>query len=129
LTRRIAIVLPRAAAVAALWLSGCVDQAELDQPVSPVVLRQQIVGRTVVATENGQISYIHFAGSGVAAINGTTAEYGHWRIAQDGSLCLQWRDQSERCAPVYQINASRYRVGTVDMNVLGRAGDERLRRW
>jgi hypothetical protein len=121
-------MLPRAAAVAALSLSGCVDQAELDQPVSPLVLRQQIVGRTVITTENGQTSYIHFAGSGVAAINGATAEYGHWRIAEDGSLCLQWRDQPERCAPVYQINASRYRFGTVDMNVLGPAGDERLPR-
>lgn len=128
MTRRIAIVLARTAVLASLWLSGCVDQAELDQPVSPLVLRQQIVGRTVAATENGQTSFIHFAGNGIAAINGATAEYGHWRIADDGSLCLQWRDQPERCAPVYQINASRYRVGTVDMNVLGPAGDERFER-
>jgi hypothetical protein len=128
LTRRIVILLARSAAVASLWLSGCADQSELDQPLSPVALRQQIVGRTVLATENGQTSYIHFSDNGVAAINGATAEYGHWRIEENGFLCLQWRDQPERCAAVYQINASRYRVGDVNMNVLGPAGDERFER-
>jgi len=126
LTPRIVIVL--AGTVASLCMSACVDQAALDQPVSPVALRQQIVGRTVLATENGQTSYIHFSDNGVAAINGATAEYGHWRIEENGFLCLQWRDQPEHCAAVYQINASRYRVGDVDMNVLGPAGDERFER-
>ena len=128
MSRRIVMTLARTVAVALLWLNGCVDQAELDQPVSPLALRQQIVGRTAAATENGQTSFIHFSGDGVATINGATAEYGRWRIAENGSLCLQWRDQPERCAAVYQINASRYRVGTVDINVLGPAGDERLER-
>jgi hypothetical protein len=117
------------AAFAVLCMSGCADQAELDQPLSPIALRQQIIGRTVLATENGQRSLIHFSGNGVAAINGASAEYGRWRIEENGSFCLQWRDQPERCAAVYQINASRYRIGDVEMNVLGQGGNSGFERW
>jgi hypothetical protein len=104
----------------ALTLTACIGPQSLDHPLSPMVLRGELVGRTVVGSENGQTVFIQFARNGVATRNGPAAEFGRWRIDEHGALCLWWwHDQPERCAPVYAAGGSHYRWGDTDLSVLG----------
>ena len=105
--------------VACLALTSCLGPQNLDQPLSPVVLRGELVGRTIIGSENGQDFSIHLAPNGVATRSGPTAEFGRWWIGDNGVLCLWWHDQTERCAPVYAAGGSHYRWGDTDLSVLG----------
>jgi hypothetical protein len=103
-----------------LLLVGCVVDADQDRPLSPVLIRSQLSGRTLTGIQDGQRFYLHFQPNGVAVRNGAQAEYGHWGTDETKGLCLQWHDEPEpSCAPVYQINPGRYRLGDTDVNVLG----------
>jgi hypothetical protein len=103
---------------ATMALTACVGSQSLDQPLSPLVVRGELVDRTVVATENGETSFIHLAQNGVATVNGTSAEFGRWQFDENGALCVQWRGQPQRCAPVYAAGGSHYRFGEMDLSVL-----------
>ena len=104
---------------AGLALTGCIGPQNLDQPLSALVVRSQLVGRTVLGTENGQTFFVQLARNGVASRNGPAAEFGRWRTDENGALCLWWHDQPERCAPVYAAGGSHYRWGDTDLSVLG----------
>lgn len=104
---------------AGLALTGCIGPQSLDQPLSPLVVRSELVGRTVVGREDEQDFFIQFARNGVATRNGPAAEFGRWWIGENGALCLWWHDQPERCAPVYATGGSHYRWGDIDLSVLG----------
>jgi hypothetical protein len=104
---------------ACLALSSCIGPQSLDQPLSPLVVRSELVGRTVVGSENGQMVFIQFARNGIATRNGPAAEFGRWRIDENGALCLWWHDEPEHCALVYASSGSHYRWGDTDLSVLG----------
>jgi hypothetical protein len=105
---------------ACLGLAACIGPQGLDQPLSPVVLRGQLVGRPIVADEGGQPVIIRLARNGLAGRSGAVAEYGSWRIDEAGHLCLWWHDEAERCAPVYAAMGSHYHWGDRELSVLGR---------
>jgi hypothetical protein len=105
---------------ACLSLAACIGAQNLDQPLSPVVLRGQLVGRPIVADEGGRQVIISLSRNGLAGRSGDTAEYGSWRIDAAGHLCLWWHDEPERCAPVYAAMGSHYRWGDRKLSVLGR---------
>jgi hypothetical protein len=105
---------------ACLSLAACIGPQNLDQPLSPLVLRSQLVGRPIVIDEGGQPVIIRLAHNGVAGRSGAAAEYGSWRIDEAGGLCLWWHEEPERCAPVYAAMGSHYRWGERELSVLGR---------
>jgi hypothetical protein len=105
---------------ACLSLAECIGPQDLNRPLSPLVVRDELVGRRIVASENGQPVTIRLAGNGLSARDGSGPEYGRWRIDEDGALCLGWRAQPERCAPVYAAGGSHYRWGDTELSVLGR---------
>jgi len=109
---------PAVALCLGLW--ACIGPQRLDEPLSPVVLRRELVGRPIVADEGGQQVMIRLSRNGLAARSGTVAEYGSWRIDAAGGLCLWWRDEPERCAPLYHTLGSHYRWGDRELSVLGR---------
>jgi len=101
-------------------LTGCATESDLDRPLSPILIRTQLSGRTVTGIQDGQRFYLHFQANGVAVRNGAQAEFGRWSTDEMPGLCLQWHDERERhCVPVYQLNPGRYRLGDTDVNVLG----------
>jgi hypothetical protein len=104
-----------------LGLAACIGPQRLDQPLSPVVLRRELVGRPIVADEGTQPVMIRLARNGIAGRSGATAEYGSWHIDETGGLCLWWHDEAERCAPVYHVIGSHYRWGDQELSVLGAA--------
>ena len=112
---------PRKTLLALTSLVAACTQAEPDQPLSPLAARDVLVGRQILATENGAGSYqyLYLRPNGVALVNGQTAEFGRWRITEAGELCLQWHDGPERCSPVYQTGGFHYRSGATDLSVLG----------
>lgn len=99
-------------------LTACVGSQSLEQPLSPLVLRSELVDRTIIGTENGQTSFINLAQNGVATLNGPSTELGRWQFDESGNLCLQWHDEPPRCAPVYAASGSHYRFGDMDLSVL-----------
>jgi hypothetical protein len=103
---------------AAMTLTACVGSQSLEQPLSPLVARSELVDRTIVVTENGQTSFIRLAQNGVATLNGPSAEFGRWQFNENGALCLQWSGQPQRCAPVYATGGSQYRFGEMNLSVL-----------
>jgi hypothetical protein len=103
---------------AAMTLTACVGSQSLEQPLSPLVARSELVDRAIIGTENGQTSFIRLAQNGVAALNGPSAELGHWQFDEKGALCLQWPGQPQRCAPVYATGGSQYRFGEMNLSVL-----------
>lgn len=106
--------------LACLSLSACLGPQALDQPLSPLVVRSELVGRVIVASDSGQSVTIRLGYNGVAARNGPDfAEYGRWWTDPSGGLCLRWHDQPERCAPVYAAAGSHYRWGNTELSVLG----------
>ena len=105
---------------ACLGLAACIGPQRLDQPLSPLVLRGQLVDRTIVADESGQPVIISLARNGLASRSGAAAEYGSWRIDDGSRLCLWWHGEAERCAPVYAAAGSHYRWGDRELSVLGR---------
>jgi len=106
---------------ACLGLAACVGPQNLDQPLSPLVLRNELVDRVIVADENGQAVTLRLARNGIAARNGPDiAEYGSWRTDESGALCLWWHEQAERCAPVHAAGGSHYHWGASELSVLGR---------
>ena len=109
---------PAIALCLGLW--ACIGPQRLDEPLSPVVLRREFVGRPIVADEGAQPVMIHLSRNGIAGRSGATAEYGRWRIDGSGGLCLWWHDEPERCAPVYHAVGSHYRWGDRELSVLGR---------
>jgi hypothetical protein len=105
---------------ACLGLAACIGPQELDRPLSPMVVRDELVGRPIVTRENGEWVTLNLARNGVAARSAPTPEYGRWRTDENGALCLSWHDQPERCAPVYAAAGSHYRWGDSELSVLGR---------
>lgn len=103
---------------AAMALTACVGSQSLEQPLSPLVARSELVDRTIVGTENGQTSFIRLAQNGVATLNGPSAEFGSWQFNENGALCLQWSGRPQRCAPVYATGGSQYRFGEMNLSVL-----------
>lgn len=103
-----------------LGLAACIGPQRLDEPLSPVVLRGELVGRTIVTDEADGSVTLHLARNGVAGRSSATAEYGRWRIDEVGGLCLWWHDEPERCAPVYHLMGSHYSWGDQELSVLGR---------
>jgi hypothetical protein len=104
----------------ALLLAACVPAEDLDQPLSPTLIRSALAGRTLLGTQDGQRVYLHLAPNGVAVRETPSGpEYGQWRPDERG-LCLVWRDEGERCAPVRQEHIGRYVIGDTSMNVMGR---------
>jgi len=103
-----------------MTLTACVGSQSLEQPLSPLVARGELVDRTIVGTENGQTSFIRLAQNGLATLNGPSAEFGRWQFNENGALCLQWPGQPQRCAPVYATGGSQYRFGEMNLSVLGR---------
>jgi hypothetical protein len=112
----------RAAAVlaACIGLSGCLGPQRLDEPLSPLVLRRELIGRIIVTDGPGGSATLSLARNGVAGRSGAVAEYGRWRTDAAGGLCLWWHDEPERCAPVYHVIGSHYRWGERELSVLGR---------
>ncbi len=104
---------------AGLALTACIGPQSLDQPLSPLVVRSALVGRTVIGTEDGQAFSMRLAPNGVTTRTGPAAEFGRWRTDANGALCLWWHDEMERCAPVYAAAGSHYRWGDIDLSVLG----------
>ena len=102
-----------------LGLAACLGPQRLDEPLAPVVLRRELVGRPIVADEGAQSVMISLSRNGLAGRSGATAEYGRWRIDERGGLCLWWHDEPERCAPVYHTIGSHYRWGGQQLSVLG----------
>lgn len=109
----------RVIVLAILVLASCMSKSEVDQPLSPVQIREALVGRRVLGEDNGKEFYLYFAPNGVAVRTGANAEYGQWRVAEGQGLCLHWRDEPEQCMPVYQEHIGRYRLGSTDVNVMG----------
>jgi hypothetical protein len=103
-----------------LGLAACLGPQRLDEPLSPVVLRRELVGRPIVADEGRQHVMIRLSRNGLAARSGAIAEYGRWRIDGAGGLCLWWHDEGERCAPVFHTIGQHYRWGDRELSVLGR---------
>ena len=112
----------RAAAVlaACLSLAACLGPQRLDEPLAPVVLRRELVGRPIVADHGAQPMMIRLSRNGVAGRSGASAEYGRWRTDEAGGLCLWWHGELEHCAPVYHVIGSHYRWGDQELSVLGR---------
>ena len=108
------------AVLACLALAACLGPQRLDEPLSPVVLRRELVGRPIVADQGAQQVVIHLSRNGIAGRSGATAEYGGWRIDGARGLCLWWHDEPARCAPVYHVIGSHYRWGDQELSVLGR---------
>jgi hypothetical protein len=103
-----------------LGLAACIGPQALDQPLSPMVVRSQLVGRPLVTRENGAWVTLSLAPNGLAARGGPDPEYGRWRTDASGAFCLWWHDQAERCAPVYAAAGAHYRWGDREISVLGR---------
>ena len=110
---------PRKLLLALTCLVAACVQLALDQPLSPMAVRDALVGRQILVSENGEDVYLYLRRDGIATVNGPTAEFGKWRITDAGELCLLWRDRPERCAPVYVTGGSHYRSGATDLSVLG----------
>ena len=105
--------------VTCLGLWACIGPQRLDEPLSPLVLRRELVGRTIVTDEPSGSATLSLARNGVAGRSGAIAEYGRWRIDESGGLCLWWHDEPERCAPVYHVIGAHYRWGDQELSVLG----------
>ena len=103
-----------------LGLAACIGPQRLDEPLSPVVLRRELVGRPIVADKDAQQVMISLSRNGLAGRSGAIAEYGRWRTDGAGGLCLWWHGEPERCAPVYHTIGSHYRWGDQELSVLGR---------
>jgi hypothetical protein len=95
-------------------VAGCVGEADNDKPLSPILIRDRLAGRTFSGSEKGNDFLLHLEPNGIASVNGPTAEFGHWRPAEEG-LCLTWHGRPEQCAPVFQIGFSSYRVGDMEL--------------
>ena len=105
---------------ACLGLAACIGPQALDQPLSAMVVRSELVGRPIVISENGEWVTLRLAHNGLAGRSAPDPEYGRWRTDESGALCLWWHDQPERCAPVYAAAGSHYRWGDRELSVLGR---------
>lgn len=133
--RRIREWMPRRLLLLALMLVACALEGEAEQPLSPVMIRRDFAGGTMIGYENDREIYIYFAPNGVAVRYTDTAEYGQWRVEEDRGLCLRWREEGERCTPVYQVHIGRYRLGDTEFNVYYRpfggypGAPPRGRRW
>jgi hypothetical protein len=102
------------AAILASLLAGCASDADNDKPLSPILIRDRLAGRTFSGSEKGNDFLLHLEPNGIARFNGATAEFGHWRPAEEG-LCLTWHDRAEQCAPVFQVGFASYRVGDMEL--------------
>jgi hypothetical protein len=100
-----------------LILAACASPEDDNQPLSPVQIRNALIGGTLFGYEDGGQVYIYFAPNGVAVRNGATAEYGQWRVDEAQGLCLNWHGTDESCTPVYQVHSGRYRLGNVEYNL------------
>jgi hypothetical protein len=103
-----------------LGLAACAGTERVDEPMAPVVLRRELVGRPIVADEGDQRMMIRLSRNGLASRSGAISEWGRWRTDEFGGLCLRWRDEGERCAPVYHVIGQHYRWGDRELSVLGR---------
>jgi hypothetical protein len=105
----------------ALFLAACASSEEaeqqLDQPLTPVLIRRAFIGRTLIGGPDAAPIYIYFAPNGVAVRNNGVAEYGQWRVDETQGLCLIWHEAEPACSPVYQIHTGRYRVGDAEYNL------------
>lgn len=106
----------------ALILTACTSAEEVDQPLSPAMIRRDLIGGTLIGPANGPQNYIYiyFASNGTAVRYADTAEFGRWRVEEGRGLCLSWRDEGEHCTPVYQVHTGRYRLGDAEYNVYQR---------
>jgi hypothetical protein len=112
----------RASAMLVLCLGpgACLGPQDLDRPLSPMVLRSELAGRTIVAGENGAWVTIWLARNGIASRSTAGgAEYGRWWTDANGALCIWWHDEPERCAPVHAARGAHYRWGDTELSVLG----------
>lgn len=107
-----------AALLLALALGACAEP-DLSQPLTGIEIRQGLAGRMLVGTgPNGGFT-LRLDGNGIAVRYGANAEFGHWQADEQRGLCLAWSDAPPSCAPVYQLNAAHYRVGALELGVLG----------
>ncbi|MBV8654151.1 MAG: hypothetical protein JO255_22015 [Alphaproteobacteria bacterium] len=105
----------------ALFLAACASSEEaeqqLDQPLTPVLIRRAFIGRTLIGGPDASPIYIYFAPNGVLVRNNHVAEYGQWRVDETQGLCLIWHETEADCSPVYQIHTGRYRFGGAEYNL------------
>jgi hypothetical protein len=102
------------AALVTAGLAGCAGDAADDTPLTPILIRDRLVGRMLSGTENGNGFLLRLEPNGVARVRGATAEFGRWRSTEAG-LCLAWRDRPEQCAPVFEIGFARYHIGNMEL--------------
>jgi hypothetical protein len=110
----------RASALTVLCLVAACSESSLDQPLSTLAIRDNLVERPILVSKSGKnVSNLYLRSNSIAAMNGPSAEFGAWRFNDAGELCLLWRDQAEQCAPVYVTGGSHYRFGDSELSVLG----------
>ena len=84
-----------------LLLASCGVDEDFSQPLTALQVRSRIVGHSIRATDSSGASYgIYFRRTDFAEIYDDTVEYVRWYADDAHGLCLQLRDEPERCAPL-----------------------------